>query len=655
MAYCKPTNRLRQKCVANARAAVNPFSLPFPALNSNRYSKLEDGLCPISLTINTLCSDGQLNEALHILHALQSQHIPLHFTAYSSLLNACIQHKALREGKRLHAHILRFTQLNQNGCLQIKLLTMYSMCGSIEEARQVFDKIPNPNVFAWNAIIRGYAWSRTCANGIELYRQMKQTGIRANKFTFPFVLKACAAIPSLKDGREIHYDIIREGLECDVYVCAALVDMYSKCGSIENARQVFDKISQRDSVLWTAMVAGYAQNGCASEALMIFRQMQAEAGVKPSQAGIVSALPACSHLSVLQHGKEIHGYVIRNGFDGYGNVGNSLIDMYAKCGKIRMASKVFDKMTKRDVISWNAIIAGCAMHGHEEEALGLFDQMQITGLRPDHITFVGVLSACSNAGLLEEGRRNFDLMRVDHHIAPRVEHYTCMVHLLGRIGHLDEAYDLVKNMPFEPDACVLGALFFACRAYGNIKLGERVSQWLLEIEPDNPGNYVMLSNIYAAAGQWNDVAKVRTMLKNRGMRKSTGCSWIEIKNKVHAFVAADKSHLQSQEIYALLESLEKQMKDEGYVADTSFVLHDVDDEEKRTAIYSHSEKLAIAFGLLNTSPGTTIQVTKNLRVCGDCHTAIKFISKIASREIILRDVNRFHHFRHGLCSCGDYW
>lgn len=301
------------------------------------------------------------------------------------------------------------------------------------------------------------------------------------------------------------------------------------------------------------------------------------------------------------------------------------------------------------------MITGYGMHGHGEDAIVLFKKMEEAGMKPDYITFVGVLSACSHAGLLDEGWRYFDYMRRDHCIPARVEHYTCMVHLLGRTGHLEEAHSLIKNMPLEPDAGVLGALLFACWVHVNVDLGERVSEWLLELEPDNAGNYVMLSNIYAAAGQWNDVAKVRTMLKGRGMKKSIGCSWIEIKNKVHAFVVADRSHPQSSEIYGLLEKLERQMKAEGYVADTSFVLHDVQEEEKRYAICSHSEKLAIAFGLINTSPGTPIQITKNLRVCGDCHTATKFISKIANREITLRDVNRFHHFRDGICSCGDYW
>eukprot|EP01018_Ginkgo_biloba_P030298 Gb_17295 [translate_table: standard] len=626
---------------------------PSPTIKRNPKSKTYDNPCNISPTINTLCKERRLKEALGILHIANFQGIPVNFNTYDSLLQACTDMKALVEGKRVHAHMLR-SGFEQNVCLGTRLVTLYATCGSLENARLVFDKILKRNVFLWNAMIRGYAWNGTGQEAITLYYQMQQTGIQANNFTFPFVLKACAGLSALQEGREIHYHVISEGLESDVYVGAALIDMYCKCGSIENARQVFDKMCQRDAVSWNAMIAGYAQNGHANEALLLCHHMQA-AGTKLSHATIVSVLPACADLAALQQGKELHDYIIKNGFESYVNVGNALIDMYAKSGNIKTARQLFDRMSKRDVVSWNAMIAGYGMHGHGEDALALFSQMQLTTLKPDHITLVGVLSACSHAGLVDEGWRYFDCMRRDYCIPPRVEHYTCMIDLLGRTGQLEEAHEFIKRMPLEPDAGVWGALLFACRVHCNVELGECVAEYLIELEPKNAGNYVMLSNIYAAAGRWDGVAKVRTMLKDRRVKKSVGCSWIEMKNKVHAFFVADRSHPQSEKIYALLESLEGQLKEAGYVADKSYVLHDVDDEEKEYALCSHSEKLAIAFGLINTSPGTLIQITKNLRVCGDCHTAIKYISKIVKRDIVVRDVNRFHHFKDGLCSCGDYW
>jgi pentatricopeptide repeat protein len=281
--------------------------------------------------------------------------------------------------------------------------------------------------------------------------------------------------------------------------------------------------------------------------------------------------------------------------------------------------------------------------------------MQQTGMNPNHITFVSVLSACSHTGLIDEGRQYFDSMSQDYQLTPGVKHYTCMVDLLGRAGRLDEAEDIIRKVPVEPDAGLWGALLGACRIHGNIELGERVAARLFEIEPENPGYYVLLSNIYATAGRWHDIAKVRTMMADKRLKKVPGCSWIELDDKVHAFRVGEKVHPQSKEIYAMLETLAAQMEAAGYVPNTNFVLHDVEEELKEDILYSHSEKLAIAFGLLNTSPGTSIRITKNLRVCGDCHTATKFISKITRREIIMRDANRFHHFKNGLCSCGDYW
>jgi pentatricopeptide repeat protein len=312
-------------------------------------------------------------------------------------------------------------------------------------------------------------------------------------------------------------------------------------------------------------------------------------------------------------------------------------------------------MPERDVVSWNTMIAGYGMHGQGEDALGLFSKMQQTCINPDSITFVCVLSACSHTGLLEEGWEYFYCMSRDYCITPKMQHYACMIDLLGRAGCLKDAQDFIEKMPYKPSASVWGSLLGACRVHNNIQVGEYVAERLFDLDPEKAGYYVLLSNIYAAAGRWDDVSKVRTMMKDRGIKKMPGCSLVEVKNKVHAFNVGDKSHPQSEKIYAMLNSLAKQMEEAGYIPDTNFVLHDVEEEVKEHMLYSHSEKLAIAFGLINTSPGTTIRITKNLRVCGDCHNATKFISKIVRREIIVRDANRFHHFKDGSCSCRDYW
>eukprot|EP01018_Ginkgo_biloba_P037426 Gb_17091 [translate_table: standard] len=671
--------------------------------------------------------------------------------SYVSLLQTCNNIESLNQ---LHAHVL-VTALDQNAFVCAKLVNLYANWVSVEKARLIFDKVSKGDVFLWNVMIREYARNEPCEEALLLYNQMRRAGPNPNNFTFPFVLNACAGLSALEEGKKIHHHIIKYGLETDIYVQAALIHMYTKCGNVGDARQVFDKMSSRDAVSWNAMIAGYGQNGYANEALSLFHQMLL-ADVKPDSATMVSVLPACAHLGALQQGKWIHdyirsrrldshvsvgnslvamyakcgsidvafhlfdkmsrrdivswnamiagyaqnghatealtlfrqmqltdvtpnsvtmvsvllacahlgvlkqgkwihGYIIRSGLESNAFVGTALIDMYAKCGSVEIARQSFDKILERDVVSWSVMIAGYGMHGHGEDALGLFSQMQQTGMKPDHITFVSVLSACSHAGLVDEGWHYFDCMIRDYGITPILEHYACMVDLLGRAGLLDEAQGFIEEMPLEPNASVLGALLGACRIHCNIKLGEHVAERLFDLKTKDTGHYVLLSNIYATAGRWDDVAKVRTMMKDRGLKKIPGCSVIEINNKVHTFLVGDRSHPQSEKIYATLETLAGQMEEAGYVPDMNFVLHDVEEEVKEHMLCSHSEKLAIACGLINTNPGSPIRITKNLRVCGDCHIATKFISKIVRREIIVRDANRFHHFKDGLCSCGDYW
>eukprot|EP01018_Ginkgo_biloba_P026598 Gb_12372 [translate_table: standard] len=596
---------------------------------------------------------GHASEALILFNQMQLAGVVPDPVTMVRVLSACADLGALQEGIWIHECIIR-KGFESDVSVANSLVVMYAKCGSIAVARDLFDKMYKRDVVSWNAMIAGYAQNGDANEAFTLFNQMQLSDTKPSSVTMVSMLSACTPLGVLQQAGCIHDYIIKSGFESDVSVGNSLVAMYARYGSISFARQLFDKMSERDVVSWNAMITGYVQNGHAQEALILFHQMQL-ADVKPNAVTIVSVLPACAHIAALQQGKWIHDYIVRSGFELDASVGTALVDMYAKCGNIEIARQLFNKISKRDVVSWNAMIAGYGMHGHGEEALELFNEMQQTGLRPNHITFVCLLSACSHAGLVDDGWKYFNCMRQDYCITPRVKHYACMVDLLGRAGHLDEAQDLIEKMPLQPDAGVWGALLSACRIHCNIELGERVAGRLFDLEPENDGYYVLLSNIYAAAGRWNDVVKVRTMMKEKGLKKTPGCSLIEIDNNVHAFLVGDRSHPQSDQIYAMLETLAGQMKEAGYVPDTNFVLHDVEEEVKEHMIGSHSEKLAIAFGLISTSPGSPIRITKNLRVCGDCHIATKFISKIVKREIVVRDANRFHHFQDGLCSCGDYW
>eukprot|EP01018_Ginkgo_biloba_P010548 Gb_15394 [translate_table: standard] len=608
---------------------------------------------------------------------------PNHIT-FACVLNACASSLSLEQGKQLHAHIIR-TELELNVFVGSALVDMYAKCGRLGEALQLFNRMPERNVVSWTAMISGYAQLGHGEAALSVFFQMQHEGIKPDQFTYASVLGMCASLTDLKQGHQVHANIIKSGFESFVPVGNALVSVYAKCGSIEDARQVFDKMSTRDVISWTslitgyakcgtldyarhlfekmparnvvswnAMMAGYVQLGHGEKTLKLFSQMQ-WAGTKPDWITFASVLSACASLAALKLGRQVHVHTIRNGLESYVSVGNALVTMYSKCGSIEDAHHVFNKMLEQDTVSWNAMITGYAQHGHGQKAFHFFEQMLQLGMKPDHITFVAVLSACSHTGLVDEGRYYFESMSRVHCITPRSEHYACMIDLLGRAGHLDEAENFINNMPFKPHASVWGALLSSCRIHGNIELAKRAAECLFELEPHDSGTYILLSNIYATAGRWEDAAKVRKMMKERGVRKNPGCSWIEVKNRVHAFMVEDRTHPQIEEIYAMLETLDEQMKKAGYVPNTDFVVQDVEQEQKRQSLSHHSEKLAVAFGLISTPPGTPIQIIKNLRVCGDCHSAIKFISNIVGREMVVRDANRFHHFKDGLCSCGDYW
>jgi pentatricopeptide repeat protein len=442
--------------------------------------------------------------------------------------------------------------------------------------------------------------------------------------------------------------------ERDVVSWNTVIAGYAQNGSIEDASQLFGRMPEKDVISWNTMIAAYAQIGHGEEAMKLFCQMQ-RVGVRPIQTTFTSLLSASASLASIEQGKQHHTYIFKIGFSSEVFVGNALIAMYAKCGHIDDARQVLDEMPERDVVSWNSLITGFALHGRGKEALQLFEQMQLLDIKPNNTTFIGILSACSHAGLVDEGWQYFYSMNRDNCITPTAGHYACMVDLLARAGCLKEAEEFIDEMPFKLDAVAWGSLLGACRVHVNTEVAKRAAEHLFELEPENAGTYVLLSNIYAAAGRWNDAAKIRILMKDRGVKKKPGCSWIKVKNKVHTFVVGDRLHPQTDAIYATLERLAGKMQEEGYVPNTNVVLHSVDEGEKENVLRHHSEKLALAFGLNNTAPGTPIHIFKNLRVCDDCHMATKFISKIVHREIVMRDANRFHHFKDGLCSCGDYW
>ncbi|GLJ18953.1 hypothetical protein SUGI_0338960 [Cryptomeria japonica] len=525
-----------------------------------------------SAMIAGLVQNGYCNEALKCFLQMQSVGVVPDQIIVTSILKACTVLSDIKHGEEIHDYVIR-GRYGNDIIVQNCLMDMYTKCGDMEAARHVFESMLERDVISWSSIIAGYSQNGYYEESLKLFRWMILEDVAPNFVTFASVLPSCARLEIVKQGKEIHGYIIRNEFEFTVFVASALIDMYAKCGNVDAARKVFDGISCRDVTLWNSMIASYAQNGHCSEAMELFYCIQRE-GKKPDSVTVVSILPVISHLSTLGQGKEIHAYVMRNAFECDVSVGNALIDMYAKCGSIRLGQLIFDRMLRKTLVSWNTMIAGHGMHGHAEDALALFYQMQKSGMKPDCVTFIALLSACSHAGLVDKGWQYFEIMNRNYNIIPRMEHYACMVDLLGRSGCLDEALDFIKKMPLKPDFNVWGSLLGACRVHCNTDIAEVAAENIFELRPDNAGYYVVLSNIYAAVGRRADVEKVRAMMRDRGLKKEPGCSWIEVDNRIHSFLVRDKSHPQSDNIYAKLDKLLQQMRAAGYVPDTSFVLHD---------------------------------------------------------------------------------
>ncbi|URE43345.1 Pentatricopeptide repeat-containing protein [Musa troglodytarum] len=409
-------------------------------------------------------------------------------------------------------------------------------------------------------------------------------------------------------------------------------------------------MEDKDSVSWNALIAGYLQNGLTQESLQLFRQMQHE-GCEPSIIATTSVFMACAELSALPLGQEAHCYALKVGFTADTFLGSSIIDMYAKCGSIEHARTFFDNLKDKDAVSWTVMITGYGINGFGGEAIDLYNEMEGHGLKPDAFTYLGILMACNHAGLVEEGLRYFEDMKNKHGLEPKLEHYACVADMLGRVGKLAEAARIIEDMPEEPDGRIWSALLAACRTHGDICLGERVIEKLLELEPDKAEHYVLASNLYASSGRWDGVRRIRNRMKEIGLQKDPGFSWIDVGGRVFDFVSGDNRLPESEEIHRMWCSLEEKIRGIGYVPDTSSVLHEKGEEEKLKMLRGHSEKQAISFGLLKTSGNKKIRVCKNIRICRDCHNAAKLVSKVVGREIIVRDNKRFHHFRDGWCSC----
>ncbi|KAL2348451.1 hypothetical protein Fmac_002451 [Flemingia macrophylla] len=545
------------------------------------YSNIDDSIKPL------LLFRQMMNAGL----------MPNQFT-FPFVLKACANKPFYWEGVAVHAQAIKLG-MGSHACVQNAILTVYVACRLISSARQLFDDIPERTLVSWNSMIAGYSKFGACDEAVLLFQEMQHLGVEPDVFTLVSLLSVSSKQGYLDLGRFMHLYIVITGIEIDSIVINALIDMYAKCGHLQCAKRVFDRLLDKNVVSWTCMVNAYANHGLVDNAVQIFNQMpmknvvswnsiiwchvqeglyteavelfyrMCNSGVTPDDATLVGILSCCSHLGDLALGKQAHGYICDNNITVDVTLCNSLIGMYAKCGALQTAMDIFSGIPEKNVVSWNVIIGAFALHGFGGKAMEMFKRMLASGLCPDEITFTGLLSACSHSGLVDAGRYYFDIMSSTFGISPNVEHYACMVDLLGRGGFLGEATTLIQNMPVTPDVVVWGALLSACRTYGNLEIAKQIMKQLLELGRYDSGLYVLLSNMYSESQRWDDMKKIRKIMDDRGIQKCRAISFIEIDGYCHQFMVDDKRHGASISIYSILDQLMDHLKSVGYSCKSS--------------------------------------------------------------------------------------
>ncbi|KAL6646199.1 hypothetical protein ACP70R_017807 [Stipagrostis hirtigluma subsp. patula] len=601
--------------------------------------------------INGCTSNGLYSKAIELFVKMWMQGQELDSATLLSVLPACAQSCYWFVGSVVHGYSVK-TGLVGETSLANTLLDMYSNLSDWCSTNQIFKSMGQKNVVAWTTMITSYTRAGLFDKVAGLLQEMGLDGIRPDVFTVTSALHAFACGESLKQGKSVHGYAIRNGMEKVLPVANALMEMYARCGDMEEAQLIFDCVMNKDLISWNTLIGGYSRNNLANESFSLFGDMLLH--FRPNAVTMTCILPAVASISSLERGREIHAYALRRGYLEDNYVPNALVDMYVKCGALLVGRRLFDQLTKKNLISWTIMIAGYGMHGRGRDAIALFDQMRGSGIEPDAASFSAILYACCHSGLREEGWKFFNAMRNEHKIEPKLKHYACIVGLLSHTGNLKEAYEFIESMPIEPDSSIWVSLLHGCRIYRDVKLAEKVAERVFKLEPENTGYYVLLANIYAEAERWEAVRKLKNKIGGRGLRENTGCSWIEARGKVHVFAADNRNHPQGNRIVGFLDDVARRMRDEGQDPKKRYALMGANDAVRDGALCGHSSKLAIAFGVLNLSEGRPIRVTKNSRICSHCHEAAKFISKMCNREIILRDSNRFHHFEEGRCSCRGY-
>ncbi|XP_010916776.1 putative pentatricopeptide repeat-containing protein At3g05240 [Elaeis guineensis] len=501
---------------------------------------------------------NRLDEAFLLFNEMRLTGVEPNMVTSMSLFSACGQLRALDQGRWLHLRIAE-AGMERDVDVANSIINMYAKCGSMLDAGRVFKRMSVKNSVSWNTLVGGLAQNGLYKEALTVFQEMACSEVKPDEITVVSALSACAQLGDLQQGKLLHAYIEDRMIACNVFVTNALINMYAKCGDLPKAEAIFREMPERDVFSWTAIISGFVQGSGCKKALSLFEEMQLT-DVEPNEVTLVSVLSACSQLGALDQGRRIHSYIEEHNVRKDVCLGNALVDMYAKCGCIEIASQVFLRMPLRDTLSWNTMITGLATHGHGREAIDLFSQMQQIGdAKPDSVTLLAVLCACSHSCMVQEGIFYFSSMSSSYGIVPEVEHYGCIVDLLSRAGLIDEASDFIKNMPVAPNCVIWGSLLASCRVHHMMELGQKIAQHIIKIAPDDEGAHVLISNLYAEAGRWDDVRQVRALMGSRGIEKSPGYSSIEVNGVVHEFFVGHKLLHQYGMIYLVLDGLTHQM------------------------------------------------------------------------------------------------
>ncbi|KAF4400290.1 hypothetical protein G4B88_019499 [Cannabis sativa] len=588
--------------------------------------------------ISGYTNDLKIKEVVSAMQEMEILGIKPNSFTYSNILKACATVLLFELGKQIHSLAFR-TGLETNVSVGNALVEMYMKCSNfVEDGFRVFRGITSPNVISWTSLIAGFADHGFERDSFQFFLQMQAMGVEPNSYTLVVLLRACSTDKSMSRMLKLHGYILKAKAFSDVMVGNALVDTYASLGMVNDSWKVTKRLKHRDIITYTNLVARMNKLGNHQMVLNVIKHMKDDE-IEMDGFSLSSFLSASVALAAIKIGKQLHCYSIKSGFSSWTSVSNSLVDLYWKCGYAEDGYRAFREISDPDVISWNGLISGLASNGYINSALSALEDMRLAGLKPDSITFLSVLFACSRGGLVDLGLDYFHSMRNKHGITPELGHYACLVDLLGRAGQLEDALEVIDNMPFKPDPLIYKTLLGSCKLHGNLTLAEDMARRGLELDPSDPVFYTVLANLYDELGRSNLGKKTRQLMEDRGVRKNPGQCCIENGNKVHIFDAGDRSHPQMTDIHDKILSLTKELKRQGYTF-----------KDTEGSSY-HSEKLAVVFGLLNTPSKATIHISKDIRICSECHDFIMLLTRFIDRDVIFRDGNRIHAFKRGECSC----